>query len=705
MIFNHHRFQIWNQNQHPFVHNMSDFGYANPNLPNVTNMQGALDYLIAVIYPNAKPAVATPANLPLTGNTLADYRVVNDDGDGRSAGYRWEQREGEATPSWHKIYDVDWSTDSILSAWQNQTLAFYVQKIGHDDADPSGTPISGLYAGQTIYGGKSANTNLTLSANSGDGAGAQTGFVQVTDDFRPAIDSDLELGTTTYRWLKLWSDAATIDTMTITSGSIVDTTGEIDFGSSDLVTGGDVTSGTMTIGNGVITDTTGEVDFVDNDIRTTGDVYADQLFLTGGLALPSGSQIADFTFTDGNIACATATVSLNALNLTTTGNATCTILNAGQCQINLNTLTAVGTDKSLNIFATGTGKINLGNETRLQSPLYVTNSFVTISGTGSSLTVDNLVLDGNNISSGTGINLLTAGASVVSGGSILPTTDITYDLGSSSYKFKDIYLSFYGSIRTEFVNIPIQSLSTLRFIRFRDITQTQPAQAGDSLFYDGSNWLASAPDTEIAHGSLSGLTTGDAGHTQFALLAGRAGGQSLVGGTDAGESLDLESTSNASKGYVQVKSVLRPFTDASYTTEWAGTDLGHSSKRWKDVYSVGQFKGFRFENVDTLPSTSSSTPGKAYYLTTDQNLYIDTGLTVKQVGGSRVYYDTSWNGTDITKDITVSGVDARLAQWQLKDNSNDFEIMYVSIKTTSATNVRITVGSPLPAGTYRLVGV
>lgn len=705
MIFNHHRFQIWNQNQHPFVHNMSDFGYANPNLPNVTNMQGALDYLIAVIYPNAKPAVATPANLPLTGNTLADYRVVNDDGDGRSAGYRWEQREGEATPSWHKIYDVDWSTDSILSAWQNQTLAFYVQKIGHDDADPSGTPISGLYAGQTIYGGKSANTNLTLSANSGDGAGAQTGFVQVTDDFRPAIDSDLELGTTTYRWLKLWSDAATIDTMTITSGSIVDTTGEIDFGSSDLVTGGDVTSGTMTIGNGVITDTTGEVDFVDNDIRTTGDVYADQLFLTGGLALPSGSQIADFTFTDGNIACATATVSLNALNLTTTGNATCTILNAGQCQINLNTLTAVGTDKSLNIFATGTGKINLGNETRLQSPLYVTNSFVTISGTGSSLTVDNLVLDGNNISSGTGINLLTAGASVVSGGSILPTTDITYDLGSSSYKFKDIYLSFYGSIRTEFVNIPIQSLSTLRFIRFRDITQTQPAQVGDSLFYDGSNWLASAPDTEIAHGSLSGLTTGDAGHTQFALLAGRAGGQSLVGGTDAGESLDLESTSNASKGYVQVKSVLRPFTDASYTTEWAGTDLGHSSKRWKDVYSVGQFKGFRFENVDTLPSTSSSTPGKAYYLTTDQNLYIDTGLTVKQVGGSRVYYDTSWNGTDITKDITVSGVDARFAQWQLKDNSNDFEIMYVSIKTTSATNVRITVGSPLPAGTYRLVGV
>lgn len=705
MIFNHHRFQIWNQNQHPFVHNMSDFGYANPNLPDVTNMQGALDYLVAVIYPNAKAAVATTADLPLTGNTLADYRVVNDDGDGRSAGYRWEQREGEASPSWHKIYDVDWSTDSILAAWQNKTLDLYVQKIGHDETDAAGNPITGLYAGQRIFGGKTANTNLTLSANSGDGTGPQTGFVQVTDDLRPTADSELELGTTAERWLKVWTDEITVGSMTITGGSVVDTSGEIDFGTSDLVTGGDVTAGTMTLGNGVITDTSGEVDFLDNDLRTTGDVYADQLFLTSGLSLPSGSQIADFTFTNGNIACATPTVTLNALNLTTTGTLSCSILNAGECQINNNSLTSVGVDKSLNISATGTGKIALQSELRTQSPVFITDSQLTISGTGSYLTVDNMNLDGNTITSATGLTLATSGANVTVGGSILPSTDSARDLGASGSKFKDLYLSHGGNISTEFINFPVSILGSLRFIQYRDIFKTQPAQAGDSLFYDGSNWLASAPDTEIAHGSLSGLTTGDAGHTQFVMLAGRSGGQSIVGGTDASDNLNLESTSNASKGFIQVKDVVRPFTDASYTTEWAGTDLGHSTKRWKDVYTVGQFKGFRFESVDTLPSSSSSTPGKAYYLTTDQNLYLDTGLTVKQVGGSRVYYDTSWNGSDTTKDVTVSGVDARLAIWQLKDNSNDFECMYVSIKATSATNVRITVGSPLPAGTYRLVGV
>ena len=704
MIFNHHRFQIWNQNQHPFVHNMSDFGYANPNLPDVTNMQGALDYLVAVIYPNAKPAVATPADLPLTGNTLADYRVVNDDGDGKSAGYRWEQREGEAAPSWHKIYDVDWSADSILAAWQNQTLALYVQKTGHDDTDASGAPIAGLYAGQRIFGGLTANTNLTLSANAGDGTGPQTGYVQVTDDLRPTADSALELGTTDERWLKVWTDELTVNSMTLSTGSIIDTTGEIDFGSSDLVTSGDVTAGTMTMGNGVITDTGGEVDFLDNDIRTTGDLYADSLNLTSGLSLPSGSQIADFTFTNGNIACATAIVNLNALNLTTTGSVSCSILNVGECQISTNTLTAVGTDKSLNIAATGTGKINLQSELRTQSPVFITNSGLTVSGTGSSIVIDNLTLDSSTISCSSGDLALSAGANAVTVSSHLkPFADNNKDLGDLSVRFRSLHLA--TSIKDGTNTFTVTDLMSLKDASYRDALRSSAAQVGDSLFWNGTQWLAASPEGEIDHTSLSNLTTGDSGHTQFALLAGRAGGQELIGGTGSGDSLTLESTSNVTKGTVQFKSLPRPFADATYSSGWSGTDLGTSLYRWNDVHTVGEFKGFRFESVGSLPASSSQKIGRAYYNTADQNLYLDTGTTVKQVGGSRVYYDTVWNGSDTTKDVTVSGVDARLAIWQLKDNVNDFECMYVSIKATSATNVRLTVGTPLPAGTYRLVGV
>lgn len=50
------------------------------------------------------------------------------------------------------------------------------------------------------------------------------------------------------------------------------------------------------------------------------------------------------------------------------------------------------------------------------------------------------------------------------------------------------------------------------------------------------------------HGALAGLSDDD--HTQYALLAGRSGGQILTGGTSAGESLSLLSTSNGTKGNV-----------------------------------------------------------------------------------------------------------------------------------------------------------
>lgn len=53
---------------------------------------------------------------------------------------------------------------------------------------------------------------------------------------------------------------------------------------------------------------------------------------------------------------------------------------------------------------------------------------------------------------------------------------------------------------------------------------------------------------DFDHGGLLDLTADD--HTQYALLAGRAGGQHLKGGTASGDDLTLESTNNATKGNV-----------------------------------------------------------------------------------------------------------------------------------------------------------
>lgn len=53
----------------------------------------------------------------------------------------------------------------------------------------------------------------------------------------------------------------------------------------------------------------------------------------------------------------------------------------------------------------------------------------------------------------------------------------------------------------------------------------------------------------LDHGSIGGLSDDD--HSQYALLAGRSGGQTLIGSTVASENLILQSTSDVTKGYIQ----------------------------------------------------------------------------------------------------------------------------------------------------------
>jgi hypothetical protein len=57
------------------------------------------------------------------------------------------------------------------------------------------------------------------------------------------------------------------------------------------------------------------------------------------------------------------------------------------------------------------------------------------------------------------------------------------------------------------------------------------------------------------HGSLVGLSDDD--HSIYALLTGRSGGQTLVGGTGAGQSLVLSSTSNGTKGIIDLQDAIQ----------------------------------------------------------------------------------------------------------------------------------------------------
>lgn len=726
MIFTKHRFEIWNALQHPFKHTLGDFSYTNPAAPGVTSLEGAFNWLFAVVYPNAKQAVTVTAALPTVGNSLNDYRVVLDDGDGKAASYRWEQREGDLAPKWYKIYDMDWGQDSILAAFQNNTQDLYVWKFGRTELDDTGAAITGIYAGQSVYGGNLANQNLTLKANSGDGTGAHTGFVQVDDNFRATVDNTYDLGTSAIKFKSLYlGTSAIVSTMTLSSGSIVDSTGAISFDNENLTTTGNFTGAvvkgtvslvaevggqSVTLVPGSYSDTSGAVSFGAAALGTTGTLGAGVTTLTVGAVTlilnPDATGVAEITSSLG-------TISFSNENLTTTGNITGaqlsgTRLDVDSIRLDSNTISITTANSNLVLQANGTGVVDI--QSGLATLGITSTGTVTVTG---QLNVDNIRVDGNVISSqnlngdiqfspnGTG--------ALITNALLSPGSDNTLDIGTTSLRFNDIFLG--GVISNGTNNISLNTLLAFRSGVWRDLAQTTPAQAGDSLFYDAVNgvWLASTPDSEIVHSTISGLTTGDSGHTQFAMLLGRAGGQVLQGGTASSENLTLESTADATKGAVVTKDTFLPFTNASYSGTWSGLDLGSSSKYFRDIYTKGELKGARFENYTsgTLPSASAQNIGRVVYATDVNKAYVDTGTTFKVLGVSKFISDVSFNGSATTVDTTVSSdiADARNAQWQLRDNANNFEILYVTILATSTSNVRITTNVALPAGSYRLIGV
>lgn len=65
-----------------------------------------------------------------------------------------------------------------------------------------------------------------------------------------------------------------------------------------------------------------------------------------------------------------------------------------------------------------------------------------------------------------------------------------------------------------------------------------------------ASWQASGSGV-TDHGALTGLGFDD--HTIYALLAGRAGGQTLIGGSVASENLVLQSTADATRGFINIE--------------------------------------------------------------------------------------------------------------------------------------------------------
>lgn len=102
-----------------------------------------------------------------------------------------------------------------------------------------------------------------------------------------------------------------------------------------------------------------------------------------------------------------------------------------------------------------------------------------------------------------------------------------------------------------------------------------PTESGQAATYDGLGtfvgWVTPGAGGVTDHGDLTGL--GDDDHTQYAMLAGRAGGQTLVGGTGSGERLNLNTTSHATKGYISIDGAGEFGTGAKMVVQTSGLGL------------------------------------------------------------------------------------------------------------------------------------
>jgi hypothetical protein len=716
-IFSHSRHRVFSQAQHPFTHNIEDIVYSHPAVTgSVTTLAHAMNHLFAVLYPTAKTAVATKADLPLTGNSIGDMRVVVNDGDNKSASYRWELREGDVAPGkWYKIYDLDFSSDSILASWQDVTQDQYVQKRGRDDSDVNGNPITGLLSGQAIYGGKSANTNLNLFANSGDGNGPSTGYIQVGDNVRPLLDNTMSLGQGGTRFKEVHSVKAVIDKLTISDDTI---------SSSSSI-----------------------IDAVDCDIITDGRLEASHIIAEDVASqLASGTLIGDLSLGDGYVISAGGTISFGGNNLVTTGDANIGLLNITANQIdsdnnvidfNANDLVDINSvDAALGIFdavevGLGSNSLEIGTDGNLTkaTSLSISCPGLTISGFTeffSGIDVVQDIVSGGFIKSSTSIiatdvteakyvtmeggefgnkitsigNRLDINASiglVVNTPYVKPSLTTT-DVGTTANPFRDLYFS--GSLKL--ADGTAVSQSALKSVRNIINKKTGLAAAdGDSLFWSTADqcWYADHPDTEISHSEISNLLNDD--HIQYLRLAGRGAGQLVYGGITPLGNLTLASTINGVKGNVLFRDVLAPETD--------GTNIGTSSRQIGDSYHKGQAIGLRAENTTTvtLPSASAAKVGRIIYDATAKTLLVDDGGMWRRCGAEKaiVQDDTYWNGTTKTKTYTIGSSlqDSTKAVWEFSLTSTG-EKLYPTI-TKTATQVTVTFKAAPPAASYTLIGV
>jgi hypothetical protein len=140
----------------------------------------------------------------------------------------------------------------------------------------------------------------------------------------------------------------------------------------------------------------------------------------------------------------------------------------------------------------------------------------------------------------------------------------------------------------------------------------------DSANFTGTNWTdltdgGASTLHKHDHGGQDGLSDDD--HTQYALLAGRSGGQTLIGGTASGNDLTLQSTSNATRGSIYFGTFME-INEATAAAAMGGAVIATDS-----ILSIGgnptQVTRYKLGFGGDYTNTSGSQAGGIFNLNAD----------------------------------------------------------------------------------------